>query len=127
VIRGTVPPATTGMSFLGRPIADTAFVGNPNGQTDHVRSLRCVDDHDGPVVQGPRSGQSRLHDIRHFVATAMIAQGLNVRQWPTRWGTPPSITLDVYSHEFASDLTETSAGRRRRWSHWWLPMPLSLP
>ena len=49
----------------------------------------------------------RLHDIRHFVATAMIAQGLNVRQVADALGhSRPSITLDVYSHEFASDLTE---------------------
>jgi len=37
----------------------------------------------------------------------MIAQGLNVPQVADALGhSRPSITLDVYSHEFASDLTE---------------------
>ena len=45
-------------------------------------------------------------------------------RWPTRRHSRPSITLDVYSHEFASDLTE----RRRAASAlnpWWSPMSLS--
>ena len=49
----------------------------------------------------------RLHDLRHFVASAMIAQGLNVRQVADPLGhSRPSITLDVYSHQFGGDLTE---------------------
>jgi len=49
----------------------------------------------------------RLHDLRHFVASAMIAQGLNVRQVADALGhSRPSITLDVYSHQFGGDLTE---------------------
>jgi len=49
----------------------------------------------------------RLHDLRHFVASAMIAQGLNVRQVSDALGhSRPSITLDVYSHQFGGDLDE---------------------
>jgi integrase len=95
------------MSFLDRPLAETAFVVSQWPDGSRPVSPDVLTTTMARLCKDLGLATSRLHDIRHFVATAMIAQGLNVRQVADALGhSRPSITLDVYSHEFASDLTE---------------------
>ncbi|HEY5250571.1 MAG TPA: site-specific integrase [Acidimicrobiales bacterium] len=95
------------MNFLDRPLADTAFVVSQWPDGSRPVSPDVLTATMARLCKDLGLATSRLHDIRHFVATAMIAQGLNVRQVADALGhSRPSITLDVYSHEFASDLTE---------------------
>jgi integrase len=93
--------------YLERPLAETAFVVSQWPDGSRPLSPDVLTSAVARLCKDLGLASSRLHDIRHFVATAMIAQGLNVRQVADALGhSRPSITLDVYSHEFATDLTE---------------------
>ena len=61
----------------------------------------------------------RLHDLRHFAATTMLLNGIDVRTAAGRLGhARPSTTLDVYAHytqpadRRASDTLAHSLDRR---------------
>jgi integrase len=52
----------------------------------------------------------RLHDLRHYCVSRLIAQGANILLVSRIAGhSKPSITLDVYSHLFAEGIEEAAA------------------
>lgn len=54
-------------------------------------------------------GHIRLHDLRHYVATRLIANGVDIRTVATRLGhASPTTTLNTYSH-FVSDADREAA------------------
>ena len=51
------------------------------------------------VVNGGRPGQFRLHDLRHFMATEMLAHGVATVTFSQRLGhARASTTINVYGH-----------------------------
>lgn len=45
----------------------------------------------------------RFHELRHFVATQLLAQGVDIVTVSTRLGhNDPSVTLRIYAHWFAA-------------------------
>ena len=83
----------------GVPLADKSYVFSPdvdcstpyNPETLTALFGRCRDKIGHPDL--------RLHHLRHFSATQLIAAGVDVRTVAGRLGhSSPSITLNVYSH-----------------------------
>ena len=75
-------------------------------------------------------GEIRLHDLRHFAATTMLLNGLDVRSAAGRLGhARASTTLDIYAHvtqpadQRASDTLaeslDTVSDPSRRSVRWW--------
>jgi integrase len=78
---------------LGRPVAPWTF----------ERALRTARGH----VPG-LDPQSRFHDLRHYYASLLISEGLDVKVVQARMRHPnATITLNVYGHMFP-DKDETS-------------------
>jgi integrase len=73
--------------------------GKPLSQRNATRALRLAGDAAGlnPVGVPPVS----WHDLRHTAISRLIAAGLDVVQVQRQAGhSRPSVTLDIYSHEF---------------------------
>ena len=68
--------------------ADGSRPWRPDVVTNRFAKLRHRLDLDGV----------RLHDLRHFVATRMLAQGADVRTVAGRLGHADATTTRVYSH-----------------------------
>jgi integrase len=88
----TADASLSGKSFLFSPDCDGSRPWNPNTVTKRfIRVLR-------------RAGlpHSRLHDLRHFMATTMLAEGVSVVTVSARLGhARASTTLNVYAHVVA--------------------------
>ncbi|MFE1878887.1 tyrosine-type recombinase/integrase [Streptomyces diastatochromogenes] len=66
----------------------------------------------GSPVRVPNDGtpqDATLHDLRHFYASVLIKNGATPKQVQKRLGhARPSITLDVYTRLFDSDIDVTA-------------------
>lgn len=88
-------------SFVFSPLPDGSVPYNPEILTVLVHRLR------------DKAGMPdlRLHDLRHFAATQLVAAGVDVRTVAGRLGhSSPSITLDIYAH-FIEDADREAARR----------------
>jgi integrase len=106
--RRVVPLDAGTVELLAAHLA--AFPAAPSGLIFHrdgqPLSHRVVN----RVWQAASGGRFRLHDMRHFYASAMIRQGASVVLVSKLLGhSRPSITSDVYAHEFA-DADEVARG-----------------
>ncbi len=91
-------------AFLFSYEADGSKPWRPDSVTRRFNSLR----------DGLDLGHVRLHDLRHYVATRLIANGVDIRTVATRLGhASPTTTLNTYSHfvtEADRDAAELLAG-----------------
>ncbi len=62
-----------------------------------------------PALKQAGVPRFRLHDLRHFAVSQLIAQGANVLELARVAGhADPSVTLGVYSHLMASGLAQAA-------------------
>ncbi|MHB8329226.1 MAG: tyrosine-type recombinase/integrase [Acidimicrobiales bacterium] len=91
----------TSQSFVFSPEPDGSSPFNPETITSFVCRLR------GKVGLP----ELRLHHLRHFAATQLVATGVDIRTVAGRLGhSSPSITLNIYSH-FIEDADKEAARR----------------
>lgn len=88
----------------------------PRGH-EHIRGRAVAElpGSDGPCPRavgtrgGPLHRPTRLHDLRHVHATALLLAGTPVHVVATRLGhADPSITLRVYAHVISNQLSEAA-------------------
>lgn len=95
----TIPMEATVYRLLAARRAGTseAIVYGPRGSLLHPGSIARVWTRQRTACGLP--GGLRLHDLRHFYASSLLARGKNVLEVQRRLGhARPSTTLDVYAH-----------------------------
>lgn len=108
-----VPEGLT--KFLARHVQDVGVFGEEQwlfGYGGHVLSRHGAGSEWRKVREAAGLGEFTLHDLRHFYASALIAEGCDVVTVQRALGhASPSITLNVYSHLWpsAEDKTRTAA------------------
>jgi integrase len=109
--RRTVPVDADTIGLLAKHLA--VFPAAPSGLIFHHGGRPLSHRSVCATWRAASGGEFRLHDMRHYYASRLIRQGASIVLVSRLLGhSRPSITSDVYAHEFADadDLARTLAG-----------------
>jgi integrase len=83
----------------GSALTEERFVFSPRPGSDTCYVPKVLSRRFARLCERTRIKGVRLHDLRHFVGSQLVAAGVDIRTVSARLGhSRPSITLDIYTH-----------------------------